>query len=152
MIAAITAGLEGIKAATDLLKILNATSTQTQINEVKIGLQRSLLEAQGGLFAAQQADAASLARIHDLERQIAEFKNWETEKERYELKAIGRGAFAYALKAPVESNQGGPWYCANCFENGKKSVYQKQPGNVARSQLGIPTIYECSACPSKISP
>jgi hypothetical protein len=88
MIAEITLGLEGLKAATGLLKVLSATSTETQINEVKIGLQRALLDAQSGLFAAQQADATSLARIRDLERQIAEFEDWKAEKARYELMQV----------------------------------------------------------------
>jgi hypothetical protein len=152
MIAEITAGYESIKAATNLLKGLNAASTEAQINDVKIGLQRSLLDAQQGLFAAQQADAASSARIRDLERQIAGFNSWESEKDRFELRAIGAGAFAYVMKASEDNSNAGPWYCSNCFENGKKSIYQKQPGSITKSHLGIPAIYDCSLCSSKIAP
>jgi len=146
MIAEITLGIEAIKVATGLLQVLNATSTEIQINEVKIGLQRALLEAQSGLFAAQQADAASLARIHDLERQIAEIEDWKAEKARYELKPVGPGASAYVLKAAMEGNQSGPWYCPNCFEGGKKSVYQKLPRGYSHAATNAPTTYECAAC------
>ena len=152
MIAEITAGLNGLKAATDLLEVLNATATQAQINEVRIGLQSALLEAQQGLFAAQQSDASSSDRIRDLERQILQLKDWGAEKQRYELKAVGMGAFAYVPKPGMENGEPVHWLCANCFEGGRKSIYQKQPGSLAKTHMNIPTTYECSPCGSKIVP
>lgn len=85
MLAEISMGLSSLKAASDVAKGLNAANTQTLINDIKISLQAHILEAQQALTSAQEAQTACAQRIRDLEKQIAEFETWETEKERYEL-------------------------------------------------------------------
>ena len=54
MLAEISAGLSSLKAAKDIVQGLNALKTEAAINGVKIELQGLILDAQQGLFAAQE--------------------------------------------------------------------------------------------------
>lgn len=146
MIAEIAAGLSGLKSAADLVKTLQATATQATINEVKIGLQQHIMEAQTALFAAQQAETATTVRIRDLEQQIVEFKDWTREAERYELKAIDRGCFAYMPKAGMENGEPPHWLCTNCFNKRQKSFLQFKGQDQDRGTRGIMSTYACDTC------
>ena len=152
MIAELKLGYSGIQAAFEIIKVLNATATQAQINEIKLELQGHLLAANQALTAAQAADAISTQRIRDLEQEIVKFKDWECQKKRYELKAVGVGALAFSPKPGMENGEPAHLLCTTCFEDRRRSFYQRQPSNTARTHLGIPTIYECQLCHSKIVP
>lgn len=126
MLAEISAGLSSLNAATTFLKGLNAAKTEAEINDAKLGLQRSLLSAHQSLFAAQQAEAATATRIGELEAEIMRLKNWEGEKQHYELKSLGLGSFAYMTKADMRGTEPPHWLCTRCFQDGKKSIVQYQ--------------------------
>lgn len=124
MISEISAVLSSLKAAGDIAQGLNAAISQTQIAETKISLQNVLIEAQRSLLAADSEQRTLLTRINDLEQEIVRLKNWDAEKPRYQLKALGTGAVVYAEKEGVENLQAPHWLCANCFNNGQKSFLQ----------------------------
>jgi hypothetical protein len=80
-----------------------------------------------------------------------QLKDWEAEKQRYELHEVGDGAFVYSLKESVKGSQPDPWLCANCYHQGRKSILQR----VGRSSMivasvGLPTEYACAACQAKV--
>jgi hypothetical protein len=147
MIAEIAAGLSGLKAASDIVKSLQATATQSAINDVKIGLQQHIMEAHTALMAAQMAEATASGRIRDLEQQIVELKDWEADKQRYQLQAIDRGCFAYMPKPGMEVGEPPHWLCANCFNRRHKSFLQfkgrdqDRPGHRADTSN-----YGCDTC------
>ncbi len=145
MLAEISAGLSSLKAATDIVKGLNAAKTDAAINSVKIELQTLILDAHHGLFAAQDAQAASGRRITELEQEIVRLKDWSAEKERYQLINMRQGSVAYAQKPTVENRQVPHWLCANCFEHGRKSFMQKQ------GEIGPSAIYKCGSCSSTMN-
>lgn len=147
MLAEISAGLSSLKAAKDIVQGLNAANTQAAINGVKIDLQGLILEAQQGLFAAQQAQSADAMRIAQLEQQIVQLKDWSAERERYHLVDVDRGAFAYMPKPGMENGEPAHWLCANCFNQARKSFLlfkgqdtQKNGGRSSESTYG------CDAC------
>lgn len=144
MIAEISAGLSGLKAAKDVLHALHGVQTAVAINEVKFALQSHLLDAQQGLFAAQEAQSASSKRIADLEQQIVNLKNWECEKQRYELKKYYPGALTYTLKAGVEGCEPPHHLCANCYQKGEKSILQ----GTAETQMRY-RVHLCPSCKTK---
>ena len=74
MIAEITAGYQSLKAATDIAKGLDAVKTAVAVNEVKLDLQRHLLNAHTALTAANQADADATHRIRELENKLMDFE------------------------------------------------------------------------------
>ena len=59
MLAEISAGLSSLNAAKDIVKALDGLKTQAAINEVKINLQGLILDAQQGLFAAQELQSSA---------------------------------------------------------------------------------------------
>lgn len=151
MLAEITAGLSSLKAATDIIKGLNAANTQASINEIKIGLQERVFEAREALAAAQDAQATALHRISELEQEIVQLKDWESEKQRYQLYAIGGRAFAYVPKPGMENGEPSHWLCTNCFSRGQKSFLQfKGQDRNPSGARGETSTYSCDACRSSI--
>ncbi|WP_336979372.1 hypothetical protein [Altererythrobacter fulvus] len=122
MLAEIATGLSSLKAAKDIVQGLNAANTQARVNDVKIELQGLILDAQQGLFAAQEMQSAAAQRIANLEQEIVNLKDWEAEKQRYELADTGQGTPAYKLKEGMEASQPPHWICPHCYEQGKKSI------------------------------
>jgi hypothetical protein len=67
----------------------------------------AIIELQEKIFSAHSAQSALVENVHELEAEVARLKAWEGEKERYELKRWGDGAFAYVLK-PSEARGAPP--------------------------------------------
>lgn len=143
----VAAGLSGLKTAMDVVKGLNATAGSVAINDAKIELQSAIIEAQSGLLAAQEAQAANLRRIDQLEQEIVQLKDWSAERERYEPVDIYRGSIAYMPKEGVEEGQPPHWLCANCFEQRRKSFLQfKGQDRTPTGGRGLECVYACNAC------
>ncbi|MCC8938405.1 hypothetical protein H8A99_18470 [Bradyrhizobium sp. Arg68] len=64
-----------------------------------------LADAIGKFLEAQQAQMVQLEEIQKLKAEIAKFGDWEAEKQKYELKAIGSGAVAFMLKPAAREEQ-----------------------------------------------
>jgi uncharacterized coiled-coil DUF342 family protein len=91
MVGEALAGLSAIKTAFDIAKGLKDIDNATSRNAAVIELQEKIL-------AAREAQSALLDRVGTLEKEVARFETWEREKQRYELKSLGWGAFARMLK------------------------------------------------------
>jgi hypothetical protein len=137
----VSAGLSSLKLAKDMLQAMNGVHTAVQINDVKFTLQGHILDAQQGLFAAQEAQADASKRIATLEQEILGLKDWETEKQRYALKRYYPSAFAYALKPEMAAGEPPHRLCANCYQQGKKSILQGTAETVLRHR-----IFRCPLC------
>jgi hypothetical protein len=111
------AGLGSIKAAFDIAKGLK------DINDVTIR-NGAIIELQEKILTARAAQSALLERISELETEVASFKTWESEKQRYELKGVGAGSFAYAVKESMRGTEPAHHICAACYEHGHKSILQ----------------------------
>lgn len=145
MLAEISAGLGSLKAAKDIVQGLNAAKTEVAINEVKINLQGLILDAQQGLFAAQEAQTSDARRISQLEQEIVQLKDWSAEKERYELADIGQGALGYRPKQGMESGELPHYLCANCFDQGQKTRLQPDVRTPGRDEFLF-----CNRCKADI--
>jgi len=84
-------GLSIFKTLYDSAKALKDINDGTIRNGAVIELQEKIL-------AAREAQSALLDRISELERKVAGFEEWNAKEEKYELKDLGRTAFAYMLK------------------------------------------------------
>lgn len=142
MLLEISAGLSSLKAAKDIVQGLNAAKNEAAINGIKIDLQGLILEAQQGLFAAQEAQSAGTKRIAELEQEIVRLKDWSAQKQRYELADSGRGSLAYKLKEGVEPPEPAHWICPNCYDEGKKSLLKHEILPVGRAETLV-----CNRCP-----
>lgn len=115
-----------------------------------IEFNSALIEAQTRVFEVNEERSALIERVHDLEKQIADLEAWETEKQRYALKAIAHGSFAYVLKSEAQGSEPPHQICAACYQRGKKSILQMMPRSNVRAQVGVPQKYRCPACGSEI--
>lgn len=145
MIAEINIGYASLKAALDIAKGLNAVADAVALNDAKIGLQGAIIEAQSSLLSAQEAQTVNLKRIDQLEQEIVQLKDWQTEKQRYELKDTGQGTLAYTLRTGMEDGEPQHWLCPSCFQQGRKSMLQREQLSVGR----VETLY-CHLCGADI--
>jgi hypothetical protein len=146
MLAEISAGLGSLKAAKDIVQSLNAVKTDAAINGVMIELQGLILDAQQGLFAAQEAKSADARRIAELEQEIMRLKDWAAERERYQLTSVSSGVFTYMQKPEMRGPEPAHWLCVNCFDRGQKSVLQNRSRDVTNRYA----IYSCTICKSEV--
>ncbi len=144
-IAEVSAAMTSLQIGKDLVAGLVGIRDTTKLNEVRIGLQGVILEAQQGLFAAQQAHSASDTRIANLEQEIVRLKDWSEEKARYELVAAAAGAFVYMQKEGMRTSEPAHWLCANCFGDGKKSILQSQ-----RKEREPNKVWLCPSCKATV--
>lgn len=143
MIAEIGAGISSLKAALDIAKGLNAAAGTAAVNDAKIALQSTILEAQSNLLAAQEAQSANLKRIDELEAEIVKLGTWEGEKQRYQLEEFPTGAFAYVLKEGDAAGEPMHRLCARCFNEGHKSILQTY------SRRNGMDVADCPLCKSR---
>jgi hypothetical protein len=143
--AEITAAITTIRSAYDLTKAMIATRDAKLLANGARDLQMMLSEAIGKFLEAQQAQVAQLEEIASLKAEIAKFRDWEAEKQQYELQDVGTGAFAYMKKPEVRGSEPPHWLCPTCFENRKKSFFQFSTSSYAGD------IYRCKGCDGHIS-
>lgn len=124
-ISAIAAALSSLKAAKDIAEAMVTLRDTSAFQSKLIEFQGKLIDANNSAFAAQDERSALLEQIRDLEKEVAKLKAWETEKERYQLKDVFLGSFAYVLKPDAEGPEPPHWLCTNCYENGKRSILQR---------------------------
>lgn len=127
MASELIAGLGIFKTLLDTAKGLK------DINDAAIrnGAVVELLEK---ILTAREQQAAALDRISDLEKELARFENWETEKQRYELADVGSGALAYRLKPSMANGEPPHSICAQCHERMVKSILQPETRFPGRTQ------------------
>ena len=104
--------------AFDLAKGLKDIDDATRRNAAVIELQEKIL-------AAHRAQLELAERARELEKQLASFEQWDTEKEKYELKEIYPETFAYVLKETARGTEPSHSICAACYQMRKKSILQK---------------------------
>nr|WP_166179170.1 hypothetical protein [Altererythrobacter segetis] len=137
----ISGAVGGLKAAFDLVQGLHSTAKSAAINQVQIELGKHIFDAQTALTALSAAQADAADRIRQLEQQIVNLENWETEKKRYELAEAGQGSVAYRLKSGMEDGQPAHWICPQCYEDGQKSILKHEHLTVGRCE-----ILACNRC------
>jgi hypothetical protein len=144
--AEIAAGITSARAAYDLTKAMLKSRDAKILADGTRDLQLLLGEIIGKFLEAQQAQMAQLKQIAALETEIEELRGRKAEKQRYELKNVGRGVMAYMLKPDVRGAESPHWLCPTCFENGKKSHLQ-----FSTRVSGLGSVYRCTGCKAAIS-
>jgi hypothetical protein len=141
MIAEVTAAFTSLNAAKGIIQGMDALRSEEQLRNVKIELQGLVLDAQQGLFSAQQEQTAATERIRALEAEIVRMKDWTAETQRYERADTGNGTIAYRLKAGMESGEPPHWLCPQCFLEGKPSILQPE-----KYAGGTTVLHRCNSC------
>ena len=147
--AMISGAMSALKAAGDIRKLMIASHDASVIRRQAIELQAQIFAAQSNALAAQSDQFTLLESVRKLEEQIADLEAWETEKQRYELKKVASGAFAYSLKPDASGSEPRHWICTTCYQNRKKSILQEHVVNILAPGDGG-TTWICPACSMKI--
>lgn len=145
------AALSSLKLAYDLSKAMLDVSGAVKVQGKIFELQREILSAQASAMGAQQAQTTLLSQIDNLEKEIVSLKDWGRDQERYELKAIDTGAFAYMLKPGMERDEPPHWLCAKCFGQRQKSFLQfrGQVSTIAGGR-GMHAKWGCDTCRGEV--
>ncbi len=128
-----------VNIAKAMVDVRDATAFQGKVFE----LQRAIIDAQQSVFAANDERATLIEKISNLEKELSRLKAWETEKQRYELKELAPGVFAYRLKEAMAEGEPIHELCAACYQHGKKSILQ-------RRDKGMEELMGCAECKAEI--
>jgi len=118
MVGEAIAGLSAIKTAFDIAKGLKEISDATIRNGAIIELQEKIL-------TAQQAQSALIETVSNLEKEVTRLKNWEADKQRYQLAELAPGIVALSIKETMRNGEPFHRICADCAANGKKFYLQQ---------------------------
>jgi hypothetical protein len=142
MVAEIFGGISAFKTMFDIAKSMKDMNDASIRNGAVIDLQEQILSAQA--FQSELAE-----QVRSLKTEIANFETWETEKNKYELKAIAPTAFAYVYKSGPQFTEPPHWLCANCYQNRKKSFLQYvNAGPAGKDHLKH--VWGCGLCKGQI--
>jgi len=127
-------GISGFKATMDMVKALKDIDDRTRRNEVAIELQEKIL-------GAQAAQASLIEQVGELEKQVADLKAWDADKQRYKLVALKPGVLAYAPKEDMENGEPAHHLCTSCYQSGLKSILVAATWNPGRCHVLV-----CNDC------
>jgi|SRR3990167_733995 len=140
----IAAAVGSLKAAGDIAQGLISLKTMADVQAVSIKLNQQLIAAQHQIFAANAAQTALVERVRELEGQIAAMKDWDAQKQRYQMVVPFSGCTVYALKQSMSEGEAAHYLCANCFQSGKRSFLQ------AVKSKDHWVHYVCAACKAEM--
>jgi hypothetical protein len=136
--------ITSLKAGKDIAEAMVGLRDAEVIRGKVFELQTKMLDAQSFAFAAHDERASLIQKISDLEKELANLKAWETEKQRYDLKDVGRGSLAYVIKESMRGSEPPHQICANCYEQGHKRFLQPRVSGFNREMF-------CSDCNTAIT-
>jgi hypothetical protein len=128
-----------VNIAKAMVDVRDATAFQGKVFE----LQRAIIDAQQSIFAANEERSALIKKIGHLEKELANLKAWETEKQRYELQDVWHGSLAYVIKESMRGLEPPHKICANCYQRGHKRILQPRVTGFGRELF-------CSECKTAI--
>ena len=146
-LSAIAAALSSLKAAKDIAESMLGLRDAAAFQGKLIEFQSKIIDANNAAFAAQEERSALLEKVRDLEKQVAEFKAWDAEKQRYKMEEVWPGATTYVLKSETQGTETIHWLCARCYQEGKKSILQLGTKEGSSVQLKG---WECPSCKTNI--
>ena len=138
MVAEVFGGISAFKTMLDIAKSLK------DMNNIA-ARQAAVIELQEQILSAQAAQSELSEEVRSLKAEMAKLKNWESEKQEYELKNLGGASFAYMLKPEMRGSKPAHWICTRCYGDGQAEIIQQIPHGIGRD-------YICPRCRSEINP
>jgi len=139
---AIAIAFQALGGAKTIAEGLLATRDISLVGAKVVELNAKIIEAQNGIFSAQEERSTLVERMRKLEKKIADMETWNAEKQRYSLMRVDpTGVFAYALKPEASGGEEPHLLCANCYDQGEPSKLQ------ATTELRMrKRVYYCPRC------
>lgn len=145
----------GLSAAAKLLKSLKdlaaspdakASDTKAQVSE----LYDVIIASQASALEMLAKERSMLEEIEDLKTKLARVEAWGAQKARYQLCTPYSGCMVYALKKETSNGEPPHYLCANCYEQGKRSILQGREGYPRpRGEGRVMGAYVCPVCRSE---
>ena len=148
---AIAGMITGVKAAAELVQLAISARDVEVVRKKAIELRGEILAVQSIALEAQAEQFALQNQVRELEKEVADLKAWDAEREKYQLANVregsdGGGAFAYVLKDDVGSTEPKHFICPNCYQQGQKSILQEE----LRTPGAVNVLY-CQRCFGEIN-
>lgn len=134
---------QSVQALGGLLKAANGLANYNEIVAKVSEVNSKLMQANAVSLASQEKQASLVSQVHELEGCIKALKAWKAEAEKYEIKEAATGVFVFLEKGYAGKLQSAQKLCANCFNQGSKSLLQQQHVEVGR-QLSL-VCHKCKA-------
>ncbi|MCG5130263.1 hypothetical protein L2X78_22150 [Enterobacter mori] len=152
MIAELSAAMTAIKETAGLAKVINDAKTDAEVKAATIELQNKLITLQAECFSLgdviRQRDEEAML----LKAKIAEFENFRSQTEGYELERLDSGTLVYSKKELVNERPESVYLCPHCHS--KRVISMLQPtGDTAYDAHTGKYFYQsrCHCCSSLYS-
>jgi hypothetical protein len=149
-LADIGSALGALQKASDILKAWTSLASDKERRAKISEINGQILAAQTSAIQANAAQAALIEQVGALKAEIARFEAWDSEKERYELRHIRDGAFAYVSKNETAGAEPPHWICTACYQNRKRSILQPSGPAEKSGWDSRKTKWACSTCGASI--
>ncbi len=144
-ISAIAGTVSALKGAMDISKAMIGLHDAQAIQSKIIELNAQILEAQSSAFLANEERSTLIEHVRQLEKEVADLKAWEAEKQRYQLAELTTGVTAYAIKEEMRGAEPSHHICASCYQEGHKSILQREIRNPGMAHVDV-----CQRCGSDL--
>jgi hypothetical protein len=135
------AGLvSSMNAAVNITKAMKDVHDANIIQTKVFELTREIMSAQACAMQAQLAEATLLNRVRELEAEKSKLETWNTEKQRYELREVSTGVFAYVMKPGMVQGQPSHMLYANCYDSGSRATLQATQELRMRRRVHAPSV------------
>jgi hypothetical protein len=125
MYAEISAAIASAKTALDIAKTAHNLSDFNNLVSAISEVNTKLMDATAVALASQEKQSALTNRIAELEDQLRQVENWESQIKRYKLHEFTETkALAYALQPGMENNEPMHYLCATCVGKREKTILQ----------------------------
>ncbi|EKA2135623.1 hypothetical protein OKB61_004356 [Citrobacter freundii] len=145
MIAELSAAMTAIKETAGLVKVINDAKTDAEVKAATIELQNKLISLQAECFSLGDVIRQREEETMLLKAKIAEFEDFKSQTEGYELERLDSGTLVYSKKVLVNERPESVYLCPRCFAKHEVSILQ--PMEVMWSAGHFRT--HCPSCDNK---
>jgi len=152
MFAEISAAVSSAKVALDIAKAAHGLTNYNELVAAISEVNAKLVDATVVTLASLEKQSSLSDRVRELENQLNEIENWESQMKRYKLHAFETGALAYALQPSMNEGQPMHYLCTSCIDKKQKTTLQ--PNNrhlhcsVCKIDIAIKPVQPISYAPS----
>jgi hypothetical protein len=121
----ITATIQSVKALYSLVKATHGLSNSTEVLAAVNEIQQKLMDANGAALASQEKQASLAQRVRELETQLREAEDWNTQMQRYQLVEFpDTKTLALKLRADMANGEPIHYLCRACADKKQKTTLQ----------------------------
>ena len=126
----ISAAIASAKTALEIIKSAKDLANYGELVAAVSEVSSKLMDATAVALASQERQGVLIARIAELERELANLSEAKKKQSRYKLHEFSTGVLAYALKEDCADGEPHHYLCATCMD--KNNTTKMQPNHTKR--------------------